>query len=594
MLLSTQSSTDPSTIAQSWLSALTGALRSQDVSSALSLFGKECSWKDLFTFSWDIHSMVGPDAIRKYLDDDAQMGCSQLYSMKLRGPAKFDTFLDDKTVIFSFFDFETRTTRGQGVLRLAQESESGKWLGLTLYTGIEELKGHEEKIIAPLVGDAQPVVDNKPRAAYQHGPDTYADHDPEVLIIGAGQCGLSIAARLDRLDVKTLVIEKSACAGDSWRKRYDALILHDPVWVDHLPYLPFPDDWPALMPRAMLADWLEAYAKALQINMWTSTTLEQPSYNEATGDWTVELIRPDGRRRVMHPKHLIVCTGMFGEPRIPDFEGFDRFQGPVMHSSQFKNGKEFGGKKVVVVGACNSAMDISLDLQQNGADVTIVQRSSTYIMSTKGSMDIIFGKDRLVPPEVADLMKFSLPLSVATARSVAFTSELREYDAEMLAGLERAGYKVDFGYGDAGFYLKVLFRGGGYYFDIGCCQAIIDGHIKVKQGQEIDHFEEDGVVFADGDKVKADAIVCATGYSGLTPAVRPLLGDKIMERVGTVGTVDDEGERKGAWRLTGHPGLWFHIGNIQLCRFFSKRLALQVKAELVGLQSESQRIRSRL
>ncbi|KDQ16834.1 hypothetical protein BOTBODRAFT_30735 [Botryobasidium botryosum FD-172 SS1] len=569
--------TDPSEVAQSWLTTLSNALRSRDTSKAVSLFGRESSWRDLFSLSWDIHSMVGRDAIQKYLEGDGRVGGSKLAFMRLKGVAKFDTWLGQTSIIFAFFNFETKIARGQGILRLAQDPDSDKWLGFTLYTGLEELKGHEEITIAPI------KVENTGVISYQQGPETYDDYDPEVLIVGAGQSGLTAAARLDRLNVKTLIIDKEPRAGDSWRNRYDALLLHDPVWVDHLPYLPFPEDWPVLMPRIMIADWFDSYAKALQMNLWTCTTMDYPVFDETTQEWTVTLTRADGSKRIMHPKHLIIATGIVGEAVTPAFKGIDTFKGPIIHSSKFKSGRTFSGKKTIVVGACNSAMDISLDLEQNGSDVTIVQRSSTYVMSMKGAVDIVYGKDKYMTNDLSDMLKFSAPLSVATQAGVAYTAAMKEYDAEMLAGLEKAGYKVDFGYENAGFYLKVLFRGGGYYFDIGCCEAIINGRIKVKQGQEIDHFEEDGIVFADGVKIQADAVVCATGYSGFAPSVRRILGDKVMERVGKVCTVDEDGERKGVWRPSGHPNLWFHVGNIAMSRFYSKHLALQVKAQLHGL-----------
>ena len=87
-----------------------------------------------------------------------------------------------------------------------------------------------------------------------------------VVIIGGGQGGIGLGARLRRLGVPTIIVEKNDPPGDSWRKRYKSLCLHDPVWYDHLPYLPFPDDWPVFSPKDKIGDWLESYTKIMELN----------------------------------------------------------------------------------------------------------------------------------------------------------------------------------------------------------------------------------------------------------------------------------------------------------------------------------------
>ena len=110
-----------------------------------------------------------------------------------------------------------------------------------------------------------------------------------MLIIGGGQGGIALGARLRQLDVPTIVVDTHARPGDQWRRRYKSLCLHDPVWYDHLPYLKFPDNWPVFSPKDKIADWLESYTRVMELNYWGSTpTARSARYDEDTGEWTVD------------------------------------------------------------------------------------------------------------------------------------------------------------------------------------------------------------------------------------------------------------------------------------------------------------------
>ena len=144
----------------------------------------------------------------------------------------------------------------------------------TLLTTLTELKGFEEKWGATRVPGVQHgVFRNRQtwleRKTQEETELGYATQ-PYCVIIGGGQGGIALAARLKRLDVPTLIIEKNKRPGDSWRKRYKSLCLHDPVWYDHLPYLPFPEHWPVFSPKDKIGDWLEMYVKVMELNYWHS------------------------------------------------------------------------------------------------------------------------------------------------------------------------------------------------------------------------------------------------------------------------------------------------------------------------------------
>lgn len=160
------------------------------------------------------------------------------------------------------------------------------------------------------------------------------------------------------------------------------LVTHDPAEFTHTAYLPFPKNWPQFTPKDKLADWFENYASIMELNVWTKTKLSNATYEDAKGEWAVDIIR-DGKQRTLRPHHVVFCTGHAGEPLIPSFPGQSDFKGVVYHGSQHEDASKYSvkGKKVVVVGTGNSGHDISENFCQNGADVTMLQRSGTYVLT---------------------------------------------------------------------------------------------------------------------------------------------------------------------------------------------------------------------
>jgi hypothetical protein len=237
------------------------------------------------------------------------------------------------------------------------------------------------------------------------------------------------------------------------------------------------------------------------------------------------------------------------------------------------------GKRAIVVGCCNSGHDIAQDFYENGYSVTMVQRSSTFVVSAETNLEqmgALYGEDG-PPTHDADTIFHSIPNPVAKRINIDATRAQNKTDEKMLQGLEKAGFKLDKGPDDAGLWIKYLQRGGGYYLDVGCSQLIVDGKIKVKQGCEISEVLPNGLLFSDGQTIEADEIVFATGYLNMRTQCREIFGDEIADRVKDVWGFDEEGEVRTMWRKTGHPGFWFMGGNLALCRWYSRCLALQIK-----------------
>lgn len=394
------------------------------------------------------------------------------------------------------------------------------------------------------------------------------------------------------LDVDTLVIDHEDRIGDSWRRRYHQLVLHDPVWFDHMPYLPFPSSWPIFTPKDKLAEFFESYVKLLELNVWTKTELKSSSWDESKKQWTVVLTRTkeDGtsETRTLHPRHVIQATGHSGKKNAPTFKGQENFKGDrICHSSEFPGANPASkGKKAVVIGSCNSGHDIAQDYFEKGYDVAMVQRSSTCVVSINSITDIALKglyEEGGPPTEDADLYLWSIPPELFKLQQTKVTKVVNQNDAKTIEGLEKAGFRVDAGPMDAGLLIKYLQRGGGYYIDVGASQLIVDGKVKVKQGQEISEILPTGLKFADGSVLDADEIVFATGYQNMRTQARLIFGDAVADRIGDVWGLNDEGEMRTIWQRSGHPGFWFMGGNLALCRYYSRLLALQIKALETGL-----------
>jgi len=404
-----------------------------------------------------------------------------------------------------------------------------------------------------------------------------------VLVIGGGQAGLAIAARLGQLQVDTLIVDREPRIGDNWRKRYHALVLHNQVHVNHLPLMPFPPTWPPYIPKDKLANWFEAYVESMELNYWTGNEFESGAYDETEGRWSVVLRRADGSPREMHPRHVVMATGVSGIPNLPDIPGLKKFAGTVLHSSQYGDGEAWKDKKALVIGTGNSGHDIAQDLHSSGARVTLVQRSSTLITNIEPSAQLAYAAYNEGTLEDNDLIATSMPLVLAKRSHVMLTEQSKKFDQELLEGLERVGFKLDYGEGGTGWQFKYLTRGGGYYFNVGCSDLVVKGQIGLIQFSDVYSLVAEGARMKNGETIAADLIVLATGYKGQEHLVRKLFGGEIADRVGPIWGFGDTQELRNMYTRTAQPGLWFIAGSLAQCRINSKYLALQIKAIEEGL-----------
>ena len=541
------------------------------------LFLDDCHWRDLLALTWKIQTLSGKNnVINKIYESVLNVQAKDFLVDKNRAQPR-EVSRADKIVIEVILTFENKFGKCEGIVRLYNdEQENRKLKAWSLLTALDELHTKE--------------TNNK--NLYEHnikGPNwldlrnedkLYKDRDPEVIIVGCGQAGLSIASRLKQQNIDTLVIDKHERVGDNWRKRYHSLKLHNQVHVNHLPYMPFPPTWPTYLPKDKLAGWFEYYAESMELNVWTSTTFLDAQYDENKKKWNAKIKLSDGSIKLMRPKHIVMAIGVSSIPNRVKILGIDNFQGELMHSSDYMNGKDYKGKNVVVFGTGTSAHDVAQDLYVHGANVKIIQRSPSMVVNVEPSAQLPYQLySEGLSTDDCDLITIASPLAVLKKTHQMLTKKTSKIDKPLLDKLKNIGFKLDYGQDNTGWQFKYLTRGGGYYFNVGASDLIADGKIKVIQFSDILDFTNSGIKMKSDDEFQIDLMITATGYKGQEYVVENLFGKSVSDKIGPIwGFDEDTQELRNMWMQTKQPGLWFHAGSLAQCRIFSKFLALQIKA----------------
>ena len=366
---------------------------------------------------------------------------------------------------------------------------------------------------------------------------------PYCLIVGGGQAGIGLGARLKRLGVPTLIIDKHERPGDQWRKRYKSLCLHDPVWYDHMPYLPFPEHWPVFSPKDKIGDWLEMYTKVMELNYWPSTECKSASYDEKRKEWTVKV------KRGGKDDHAQAEAARPRDRHVGRRRTFRSFPAPgASRACSIIRADIRAGKPTKARNASSSAPIIRRTTSapisvEHGADVTMVQRSSTHVARSDTLMELGLGAlyseaavKAGITTEKADMIFASIPYALLAGFQVPVYKEIAKRDAKFYQRLEKAGFMHDWGDDDSGLFMKYLRRGSGYYIDVGASDLIADRKIKLKSGVDVTEITAKGVRLSDGTELAADLIVYATGYGSMngwaTKLISPEVGGKGRQMLG--------------------------------------------------------------
>lgn len=502
-------------------------------------FTHNAIWRDYLAMEWDLQTHEGWSEISKALPDE--MG-AKLISISSEAPNE---------IIFSF---ERKNRRIKALAELHQEK------CVRLFTSLDFMPSLDSAVDAP----------------------------PAVLIIGAGQSGLALAAHLRDLGVPYLVSEKNLRVGDNWRKRYSSLVLHDPVWMNHLPFKRFPDDWPTFTPKNMMGDWLEEYAETLQLNVQCNSEVTSAEFDQTQGTWSVE-IRAGDVEQNMRVQHLVFAVGTSGFPKQPRIQGHENFLGRQLHSSEYRTGSDFSGQSVVIIGATNSAHDIAVDLVNHGAAPTLVQRSSTHVVPHQIYIDDIlsplYGPEHKRPLPDADFQSLAKPMRLLEQHGKAIFEKAQEEWKNFYDELSSTGFAIDFAEDGSGIIGKYRRSASGYYIDVGGSQLVIDGKIQVRTGKNVRSITADGLILDDDSTLNCDAIIYATGFGSMEEWVSRVVDEPTANKIGQCwgygsGYRGDpapwEGELRNMWKPTAQLGLWFMGGNLAQVRIYSRYLAMQL------------------
>jgi len=574
-------------IFQSWLSTFSTAFESQDAERVAGLFAEDGFWKDLLAFTWDYPTFEGRGSIKSALSASlSEFKPRSVRLAKSRTGARF-VKRAGRDLIEAYFDFDTVFGCCTGFVRLQYTPDAADlpkvWI---LLTTLQQLYGYEERI-----GERRPTGDeyarNQTRANWSDGRRAslnYDDRDPEVIIIGGGHAGLALAARFKAMNVDALVIEKASRIGDVWRERYHSLTLHNQVFANHLPYMPFPETWPVWLPKDKLADWLESYASALEINVWLRMEVTDARFDDVAETWDVVIRDADGARRTLRCRHLVAAMGISGSiPNVPELPGQGDYRGVVQHSSQFTSGSNFAGKRAIVVGTGNSGHDVAQDLHLNGAEVALLQRGPSCVVSLEPTATKIYSiYSQGLPVEDVDLQTAAVPFAVLEDTYKRLTKKGQVLDATLVEGLNAAGFQTFQGSDDTGFHMMYLRGEGGYYIDVGCSGLIANGAIKTINYDAIDRFVESGLRLQDGTVWPADLVVLATGFKNMQENISRILGAEVGARIGKVWGFDQHHMMRNMWTQTAQKGFWVMGGGLIDSRLFSRFLALQIAAALAG------------
>ncbi|MET7780186.1 MULTISPECIES: flavin-containing monooxygenase [Streptomyces] len=571
--------------AERWLGDFERALATRDQEAIENLFAEESYLRDNGALTFDFRQYHGRATVVATLLD--VVPDIKPTNLRIAGEWPVPSLLGEApaAIVEIFFSFDTATGSGLGLLNaLPDESSPYGFTARALYTRLESLHSIEPFEVHPRGQGFTPDRPGQTWAEHRAGLRDFADTEPVVLIVGSGQAGLVSAAHLTRFGVRTLVIDANERVGDNWRKRYASLALHNPVEMNGFPYLPFPEHYPEYLPKDVVGDWLETYARYLDLDIWTSTRFESAERDEATGTWSATVHRADGSTRVLHPQHIVLATGgIGGKPAVPELPGLSEFTGEVVHSAGFRGATQHTARKAIVVGIGSSGHDIALDLAEHGVEVTMVQRSPAVVNHVATANLAYAAYFDGTPTALVDV-RYGVGLidPLRSAASKQYHQLAKSMDAELLQGLEDAGMHLGDGVDGQGWLDLFLRTGGGYYLNVGASEAIIDGRISLLQADQIDKFGPKGAELANGTVHEADLVVLATGYQNRKAEVADWFGSAVAEQVGDIARLDGEGEWANMWCQTAQPGLWFNGGGINQVRPGSERLALLIKADLDG------------
>ncbi|KAM5346055.1 hypothetical protein ACJ41O_009060 [Fusarium nematophilum] len=404
---------------------------------------------------------------------------------------------------------------GSGIIFIVPTEEQ-RWKVWLISTILESLDAFGNP-------DAPPSVTKlvNSATAATNGRDSRQDKEEtatDVLIVGAGQNGICLAARLKALGVEAMALEKEDAVGANWTSRYDSVKLHTGKHFAHLPfeYTFAGDEYPYFLRGTDLAKGYRDYVSRYGIDVRLSTVVESVAWVTNSKSWKVHAVQ-HGKRWDIKAKHIVFATGAGGQqPKFPSVP----------------------------------AHDVAVDMVEAGlSSVTMVQRNPTPVLPARWFLQAhtqLYNEASIITE--SDRREYSLPLTFYRNLAETLMKKLATEEPEQFDSLEQAGFKVV----RVPNPLKIMFeRQGSHYLDVGGSQKIIDGEIRIKQG-EIKNYVATGLQLADGSTLEADVVVFCTGFeNNMRTMVESIVGPELLEQLDHHWYVDKEGEVRGAFKTVG-------------------------------------------
>ena len=331
--------------------------------------------------------------------------------------------------------------------------------------------------------------------------------DHSAIVIGAGPAGLATSRELTARGVEHVVLERGEVA-ESWSRLYDSLTLHTGKHMSHLPGLRFPRGTPLFLSRDSFLEYLHEYARRFEVPV--ETRCEVKAVTREGNVWRV-----DGRTA----RAVVVASGIISNPRVPAIAGADEFRGSIRHSITYRRPDELRGRRVLVVGAGNSAGEIASELGRAGIDTTIAIRSGANVVPLQ-----LLG----VPIQYLAYAIRPLPRVVreTLAGAMRVLADLRN-GPPLIARPK---------HGPLDAIPLIGFR---------LIDAIRNGSVKLRG--DVKRFTATGARFRDGREEEFDDVLLATGFRAALSFLGPLV------------SIDQKGfaERRERVVSTDQPGLFF-------------------------------------
>ncbi|KAF4629510.1 hypothetical protein G7Y89_g8635 [Cudoniella acicularis] len=575
---------DASTTAEQVVKGFSTALESADKNAFADIFlAHQSYWRDTLAITSHLRTFKDCDVIAPVLTELNRERRINGIAI-IPGSAQIVVASETLKWLECFFTFKTtvpQATCTGRLMLLPRVSEHGPaswkiWTLSTWLTGFDMYPEDERRLRTP----------SKPLSGEDH---LCAD----VLIIGGGNAGLVVAARLKALGVDYLVIDQNANVGDNWSLRYDCLRFHVGKSFCETPYLPYPKEATNALTRDELANQVKRFADEFRIHVLHRTTVKATAYDNESGSWALQLLC-DKAEKTVSCKHLVLATGVgFQGPYMPELLGVGQYEGVNIHSTNYKSASllaEQGVQSALVIGSANTAFDIMEDCYNAELRTTMVQRSPTYVIP----MSYLLHPEGLgvydyVPAEIGDAITQAGPLAVGGPLLGLTHAKLAAAETDRYAGLAKAGFQVT-NCTQSDLVAHLLERCGGHFVDMGTgVELLATKKVGIKSGVSPESYTASGLKFGDGSTLDADAIIWCTGFgdADVRQGVSSILGDgaeAIQNKMEATWGVDAEGEVRGLWkRHADVDNFWVMGGGTAQHRWYSKVVALQIKGALEGI-----------